>query len=119
MNEERGSFNKKQARCYEAYIPSDKQGYALCISTEGVAGGGKCGDEIKVYTQSLWKNLESRHPRLWQELKGKLDAGAPIDGGIVASIGAGAAQTTLVAPMLTDVRKKQCDRACARWLIKS
>ena len=116
---EQGAFNKKVARCYEAFRPSNKPGYAICIATEGVAGGCECGEELKVYTQSLWNHLEGKHPRHWQELKGKLEAGAPIDGGIVASIGAGATQTTIIAPMLTEARKKQCDRACASWLIKS
>ena len=79
-----------------------------------------CGEEIKLYTQSLWTHLKSKHPRLWQELKGLLGAGAPIDGGVAASIGAMSTQTTLAASKLTESRKKQCDRrACARWLIKS
>ena len=114
------SMSKKKARCYAAYEPSaQKPGHATCIATEGIIGGCKCGKELKIFTQSLWNHLESKHPRLWQELKGKLDAGAPLDGGIVASVGAGAQQSTLIAPKFTEARKKQCDRLCARWLIKS
>ena len=113
-------WTKKKARCYAAYEPTaQKPGHATCIATEGIVGGCKCGKEIKIFTQSLWNHLESKHPRLWQELKGKLDAGAPLDGGIVASVGAGAQQSTLIAPKLTEARKNQCDRLCARWLIKS
>ena len=113
------AWKKKSSRCYEAFQNSDKPGYGTCIATEGVAGGCMCGEEIKLYTQSLWTHLKSKHPRLWQELKGLLGAGAPIDGGVAASIGAMSTQTTLAAPKLTEARKKQGDRACARWLIKS
>ena len=110
---------KKVSRCYEVFRKSEKPGYATCIATEGVPGGCQCGEDIKAYTQSLWNHIKSKHPRLWQELKGKLEAGAALDGGVVASVGAMSGQTTIVAPRLTEARKKQCDRACARWLIKS
>ena len=112
-------WKKKTARVYEAFKQSDTPGKAVCISTEGVAGGCQCGEEIRLYTQSLWNHVEAKHPRLYQELKGLLAPGAPIDGGIAASVGAGAAQTTLTATKFTGARKGQCDRACARWLIKS
>ena len=122
MKEEGDPWEKKAARCYEAFkrgLNAKGEPVAVCISTEGVPGGCKCGDEIKIYTQSLWTHLKSKHPRTWQEMKGLLDASAPIDGGVVASLGALSAQTTIAAPKLTEARKKQCDRACARWLVKS
>ena len=113
-------FQKKTSRVYEAYKPADDMtGYAYCTATEGVAGGGQCLKPIKIYTESLWTHLNAKHPRLWQELKGLLGADAQLDGGIVSSVGAGALQTTIAAPKLSEVRKTQCDRACARWLLKS
>jgi hypothetical protein len=73
-----------------------------------------CGERIKGYTQSLWYHLEAKHKRTWQKLKGLLDKGAPLDGGIVSAIGSGSQQKTIIAPKFTLARKEECDMACAR-----
>ena len=116
------SGSKKTSRAYEAFEldPNDSDGkHYFCQSKENTPGGCVCGDRIAAYTQSLWTHLQGKHKRTWQELKGLLDLGAPIDGGVVASIGELAKQKTLVAAKLMEPRKKECDRACARWIVKS
>jgi hypothetical protein len=114
------SAGKKTSRVYEIYIPDpDVQGSYLCQSTENMPGGCKCNSSIVGYTQSLWTHLSGKHKRTWQELKGMLEEGAPTGGGIVSAIGLLSTQRTLAAPKLTEPRKNQCDRACARWLVKS
>ena len=112
--------SKKTSRVYEAFItdPTDSNFY-LCQSKENMPGGCVCGERMASYTQSLWLHLQYKHKRTWQDLKGLLAEGAPTDGGIVATVGALSLQRTLVAPKLTEPRKNECDRACARWLCKS
>ena len=61
VKEDASSLGKKQLRVYEAFKPSDKADHVICISTEGVAGGCQCGKQLKVYTQSLWNQVEGRH----------------------------------------------------------
>jgi hypothetical protein len=109
---------KLTSRVYEAFKPDpDDPAYWRCICKNGTHL--VCDALIKGYPSTMWHHLQLKHPNTWQELKGLLDPGAAVDGGVVASIGAMSSQKTLMAPKMSDARKKECDRACARWLIKS
>ena len=85
---------------------------------EPKAGGCICGELLHPAggPTALWNHHRSKHKNVYQELKGYLSATAVADGGATPF---DAAQATIQAQQFSEARKKECDLACARWLVKS
>ena len=67
---------------------------------------------------ALWNHHRGKHKSEYQELKGYLneEAAEAADGGALSF---DPAQATILAQPFAEIRKKECDMACARWLVKS
>jgi hypothetical protein len=118
VQEEGGSSSRKKAAIWARWKETSVNGEYEC--QEPKAGGGICGDKLHPCggPTSLWNHHRGKHKDTYMELKGFLsdEAAAALDVGVSPF---DATQATIQAQPFAEARKKECDMACARWLVKS
>ena len=118
VKEEGGSSGRKTAAIWARFKETAVRGEYEC--QEPKAGGAICGENLHPCggPSALWNHHRCKHKDKYMELKGFLsdEAVAAADGGVAHF---DAAQATIHAQPFSDARKKECDMACARWLVKS
>ena len=118
VKEESGLSSRKKAPIWRRFKETSVAGEYECQELK--AGGGICGDKIHPCggPSALWNHHRGKHKGVYQELKGFLSeaAAAAVDGGASPFE---PEQATIQAQPFSDARKKECDMACARWLVKS